>query len=115
VIGENIRTVICIFEAMHTKTTMKTIYYVFFLLLLLDCKDKAKPADEQPPGPGEFLRSYVKNPRMDDRMCKMIFGRQKKIWSNIKIFMYPLHALAAGTFLIKKKYWNIRTNKRLKS
>lgn len=55
---------------MHTKTTMKTIYYVFFLLLLLDCKDKAKPADEQPPGPGEFLRSYVKNPRKDDRMCK---------------------------------------------
>ncbi|WP_144428974.1 hypothetical protein [Chryseobacterium sp. StRB126] len=53
-----------------SKNIMKTIYYLFLLLFLLDCKDKVKPVDEQPPNPKEFLRSYVKNPNPNDRMCK---------------------------------------------
>lgn len=53
-----------------SKNIMKILHYLFFVLLLLGCKDHAKPMEEQPPNRKEFLRSYVKNPNLNDRMCK---------------------------------------------
>ncbi|UHO39578.1 hypothetical protein H5J24_05685 [Chryseobacterium capnotolerans] len=65
--------------------TMKILPYFFFALLLSGCKDHTKPVEKQPSdfeepllNSEEFLRSYVKNPSLNDRMCKDDIERAKK-------------------------------------
>lgn len=76
---------------------MKTIYYLL-LLLLLDCKDKVKPVDDLLPGPEEVLRSYVKNPQINDRMCKGDIQRAQKDLEKYKNIYVSVSCLGCKYF-----------------
>lgn len=60
---------------------MKIVFSIFFLLLMISCKDEnpvTKPESEAIPNPEEVLRDYVKKPKTNDRICKNDIERAQK-------------------------------------